>query len=98
VARPTIKKLPPSLSEMVSPRPIHKDGKFIGFMFEPRRNPELLDKMGLQRGDVITWLNEVYLDNPLKGMRALRDISSGDYVNMTVRRDGRDISLSYYMP
>jgi general secretion pathway protein C len=98
VARPTIKKLPPSLNELVMPRPVHKDGKFIGFRLEPRRNPELLDKMGLQRGDVITWLNEVYLDNPLKGMRAVRGISSGDYVNMTVQRDGRDISLSFYMP
>ena len=56
------------------------------------------EKLGLQRKDVITWVNEVEFDNPMKGMRALQSISGGDFVNMTVRRDGQDFSLSFQMP
>lgn len=95
---PTLKELPVSLNDLVSPQPVHVDGKFIGFQLKPLKDPHLLGKLGLQRGDVITWINEVNLDNPMKGMQALNRISSGDYVNMNLRRDGQDISLSFNMP
>jgi general secretion pathway protein C len=95
---PTLKELPKSLNDLVSPQPVRVDGKFIGFRLKPLKDPHLLDKLGLQRGDVITWINEVDLDNPMKGMQSLNRISSGDYVNMTVRRNGQDMSLSFYMP
>lgn len=95
---PTVKQLPRSLDDMVSPQPVRINGKFIGFRLMPLKDAALLDKMGLQKGDVVTWVNEVDLDNPMKGMQALRRISSGDYVNMAVRRDGQDMSLSFYMP
>lgn len=95
---PTLKELPDSLNDLVSPQPVRVGGKFIGFRLKPLKDPYLLDKLGLQQGDVITWINEVDLDNPMKGMRALNSISSGDYVNMTVRRNGQDISLSFHMP
>ena len=95
---PTLKDLPESLNDLVSPQPVRVDGKFIGFRLKSLKDPHLLDKLGLQRGDVITWINEVDLDNPMKGMQSLNRISSGDYVNMTVRRNGQDMSLSFYMP
>jgi general secretion pathway protein C len=95
---PTLKEQPVSLDDLVSPQPVHVDGKFVGFRLKPVRDPQLLGKLGLQRGDVITWINEVDLDNPMKGMQALNRISSGDYVNMNLRRNGQEISLSFYMP
>jgi len=95
---PTLKELPVSLNDLVSPQPVHVDGKFIGFQLKPLKDPHLLGKLGLQRDDVITWINEVDLDNPMKGMQALNRISSGDYVNMNLRRDGQDVSLSFHMP
>jgi general secretion pathway protein C len=95
---PTLNELPVSLNDLVSPQPVRVEGKFIGFRLKPLKDSRLLDKLGLQRGDVITWINEVDLDNPMKGMQALNKISSGDYVNMNLRRNGQDISLSFYMP
>lgn len=95
---PTLKEFPDSLNDLVSPQPVRVGGKFIGFRLKPLKEPYFLDKLGLQQGDVITWINEVNLDNPMKGIRALESISSGDYVNMTVRRNGQDISLSFHMP
>lgn len=95
---PTLKGLPDSLNDLVSPQPVRMGGKFTGFRLKPLKDSDLLDKLGLQREDVIQWINEVDLDNPMKGMRAIKSISSGDYVNMTVRRKGQDISLSFHMP
>lgn len=95
---PTMKELPASLNELVSPQPVRVSGKFIGIRVKSIKDPYLMDKLGLQQGDVITWINGVDLENPIKGMRALKSISSGDYVNMTVVRNGLDISLSFYMP
>lgn len=95
---PTVKKLPRSLDDMVRPQPVRISGKFIGFRLKPIKDPDFLVKLGLLQEDVVTWLNEVELDNPMKGMQALKSISSGDYVNMTVRRDGQDMSLSFYLP
>ena len=95
---PTLKERPDSLNDLVKPQPVRVGGKFIGFRLKPLKESYFLNKLGLQQGDVITWINEVDLDNPMKGMRALESISSGDYVNMTVRRNGQDISLSFYMP
>jgi type II secretory pathway component PulC len=57
-----------------------------------------MGQLGLQQGDVITWINGADLDNRIKAMQALKSISSGDYVNMTVIRNGLDTSLSFYMP
>ncbi len=95
---PTLKELPDSLNDLVSPQPVRVGGKFIGFRLKPLKAPYLLDKLGLQRGDVITRINEVDLNNPMKGMQALNSISSGDNVNMNIRRNGQDMSLSFYMP
>ena len=87
-----------SLINLVDPQPVRKDGRFVGFHLKPLNNKDLLYRSGLRRGDIVTWVNEVSLDNPLKGIHVLRSISSGDYVNMTVRRNGRDYSLSFQMP
>lgn len=96
--RPVFKGHRKSLIDFVQPQPVRVDGKFVGFRLKPLKNQSLLYESGLQQGDVVTWINEVYMDNPLKGMRTLRSISSGDYVNMTVRRNGQDFALSFHMP
>lgn len=95
---PFLKKLPVSLNTYVNPLPVRVGGEFIGLRLMPIKETDLLDKIGLQRGDVITRINEVDLDTPMKGVRAIKSISSGDDVNMTVRRRGRVISLSFHMP
>lgn len=95
---PVFKERLKSLIDLVHPQPVRMDGRLIGFRLKPLKNDHPLYKYGLRQNDIVTWINEVDLDNPMKVMRILRNISSGDYVNMTVRRDGQDISLSFHMP
>ncbi|MGD2073405.1 MAG: type II secretion system protein N [Gammaproteobacteria bacterium] len=95
---PVFVQQPKSLIDLVQPQPVRSDGRFIGFRLRPRSNHHPLQEFGFQQDDVVTWVNEVNLDNPLKGVRALSSISGGDYVNMTVRRAGQDFSLSFHVP
>lgn len=95
---PRPKKLPKTFNDLVTAHPVRDAGRFVGFRLKPLNDQHLFESLGLQQDDIITWVNEVDLDNPLKGMQVLRSISSGDYVNMTVHRDGQDISLSFYLP
>ena len=97
-SRPIFKDNPPSFIDLVNPQPVHVDGKFTGFRLKPRKNNYPLAQYGLLQDDVVTSINAVDLDNPMKGMRALRSLSTGDYVNMTVRRNGEDFSLSFHIP
>jgi general secretion pathway protein C len=95
---PIIRELPRTLLDLANPQPVRKDGRFVGFRLTAIKDPRLLETLGLQPDDVITWINETDLDNPLKGMKALRRLSRGDYVNMAVQRDGQPMSLSFYLP
>lgn len=97
-ARVVFKQNPKSLIDLVDPRPVRMNGRFMGFKLKALKNSNRLREFGLRQDDIVTWVNEVDLDNPLKGIRTLRSIASGDYVNMTVRRNGQDISLSFNVP
>ena len=97
-ALPVMEMQSDSLNDLINTQPARINGEFIGFQIGLLKDNTLFEKSGLQKGDIITWINEVDLDNPLKAIRALNSITSGDYVNMTVRREGENISLSFHMP
>jgi general secretion pathway protein C len=96
--RQALKDNPRSLIGLVRPQPVKEAGQFIGFELRPGRDRDILDKLGLEPGDVITRVNDVALDSPIKGMQALKSLTSGDNVSVTVRRGGQDLSLSFNVP
>ena len=97
--RRTLKQNPKSLFGLVRTIP-KKDaqGKMIGYILQPGREPELFDQMGLKPGDIVTRINDIDLDNIASGMRALRSVQSGDTASMTVQREGREQTLSFRIP
>jgi general secretion pathway protein C len=97
-AKPRFRKNPKSMVDYVDAEPVYDDGQFFGFRLKPRQKSYPLKTFGLRQGDVVTWVNDVDLDNPMKGIRALRALSSGDYVSMTVRRNGQDLALAFHVP
>jgi general secretion pathway protein C len=97
--RQTLKQDPKSLFGLVRTIPKKDDqGKMIGYILQPGREPELFEQMGLKPGDVVTRINDVTLDNLASGMQALRSVQSGDTVNMTVLRGDRQENLSFRIP
>jgi general secretion pathway protein C len=73
-------------------------GKMIGYILQPGREPELFEQMGLKPGDVVTRINDVNLNNLASGMQALRSVQSGDTVSMTVLRGDQTEDLSFRLP
>jgi general secretion pathway protein C len=97
--RQTLRQNPKSLFGLVRTIPKKDDqGKMIGYILQPGRQPELFEQMGLKPGDVVTRINDVNLDNLASGMQALRSIQSGDTVNMTVLRGDQQQDLSFRIP
>jgi general secretion pathway protein C len=97
--RQTLRQNPKSLFGLVRTIPKKDDqGKMIGYILQPGREPELFEQMGLKPGDVVTRINDVNLDNLASGMRALRSVQTGDTVSMTVLRGDQQEDLSFRIP
>ena len=97
--RQSLKQNPKSLFGLVRTIPKKDDqGKMIGYILQPGREPELFEQMGLKPGDVVTRINDVNLDNLASGMQALRSVQSGDTVSMTVLRGGQTEDLTFRLP
>jgi general secretion pathway protein C len=97
--RQTLRQNPKSLFGLVRTIPKKDDqGKMIGYILQPGREPELFEQMGLKPGDVVTRINDVNLDNLASGMQALRSVQSGETVSMTVLRGDQQEDLSFRIP
>jgi general secretion pathway protein C len=97
--RQTLRQNPKSLFGLVRTIPKKDDqGKMIGYILQPGREPELFEQLGLRPGDVVTRINDVNLDNLASGMQALRSVQGGDTVSMTVLRGDQQENLSFRIP
>ena len=97
--RQSLRQNPKSLFGLVRTIPKKDDqGKMIGYILQPGREPELFEQMGLKPGDVVTRINDVNMDNLASGMQALRSVQSGDTVSMTVLRGDQQENLSFRIP
>ena len=97
--RQSLRQNPKSLFGLVRTIPKKDDqGKMIGYILQPGREPALFVQMGLKPGDVVTRINDVNLDNLASGMQALRSVQSGDTVSMTVLRGDQTEELSFRLP
>lgn len=86
--RDALQNHPETLADRIQPMPVHEGGKFVGYRFLSPRDPTLLSRLGMQPGDVVTAVNGIQLDNPLKGMQALRGISAEDEIRIDTLRNG----------
>jgi len=88
---------PQSLMNLVSATPVvnKSTGKLKGYKVQPGKDRKLLSKFGLKRGDVVTAVNGVSLDNPIKALEVMRDLSTASSVSLDVERKGRMQSFSF---
>ena len=63
-------------------------GRLKGYRISPGRDRQLLGRFGLVNGDIVTAVNGVPLDNPIKGLEILRDLTTASSVNLDVERKG----------
>ncbi len=81
---------PQTLMNLVNATPVtdKATGRLKGYRIRPGRDRKLLGRFGLKSGDVVTTVNGVALNNPIKALEILRDLSTASSVTLDVERNG----------
>jgi len=85
---------PQSVMDVVRAEPFRRGGQLVGYRVFPGRDRQLMMQIGLQPGDVVTGINGVNLDSPLKGLEVMKDLSNAAQVSLSVMRNGVTQTLS----
>ncbi|MBF0427514.1 MAG: hypothetical protein HQL94_01215 [Magnetococcales bacterium] len=75
--------------------PVVKEGVFGGYAIQPGSESGLLEKLGMQPGDVITMVNGVALNTPLKGMEALGSLGQSQSLQLSLLRNGKVVTIHH---
>jgi general secretion pathway protein C len=88
---------PQSLMNLVAAAPVtdRVTGRLKGYRIRPGKDKQLLGRFGLMSGDVVTSVNGVALDNPIKGLEIMRDLTTASSVTLEVERKGSMQSFSF---
>lgn len=86
---------PESLMQLMKINPMVEAGRFLGYQLSPGKNPDLMAQFNLQTGDILTKINEVTLDSPLKGLDVLPILATADTIDLQILRNGQTLSLSF---
>jgi general secretion pathway protein C len=87
-------KNPQSLANLLQGEPYWENGRLVGYRLRPGRDPGVLEKFGIQSGDVVTAINGVSLTDPGGRMELLRDMNNATQFNVDLIRGGRPFSIS----
>ncbi|MCW8934853.1 MAG: type II secretion system protein GspC [Gammaproteobacteria bacterium] len=96
--RSQILKNPTSFGKYAIPIPYNENGRLRGYRLQPQGDRSLFDKVGLDPNDVIVAVNGVELNNPTKGLKALRSLQSAKSIDLTVLRNGAELPLHFDIP
>lgn len=86
---------PQSVMGLLRAQPYKKNGRLVGYRIRPGRDRQLLKRFGLKSGDVVTAVNGISLDNPIKALEVLRDLSTATQLTVDIERNGSPRSFSF---
>lgn len=86
---------PNSVMGLVNVRPYQKDGQLVGYRLRPGKDRALLRRFGLRSGDIVTSVNGVPMNNPVKALEVLRDISTASQLTVDIERNGTPQSFTF---
>ncbi|MCV6639547.1 type II secretion system protein N [Candidatus Albibeggiatoa sp. nov. NOAA] len=90
-----LKANPQSLAQLARIQPAYNNGQLVGYRLSEGKDKTLLAQFNLQAGDILTTVNDVELDSPLKGLSLIQQLSEAEQLNVTVLRHGRPYSQSF---
>lgn len=96
--RQKILRNPTSFGEYAIPVPYNENGKLRGYKLQPQGNRALFDQVGLDPNDVILSVNGVPLNNPARGITALRRLQRAKEIDLKILRNGAEIPLHFEIP
>ncbi|HEX5754850.1 MAG TPA: type II secretion system protein N [Arenimonas sp.] len=80
------------LAEQANVLPVLENGRMIGV--QVAADPALLERVGLERDDIVLAVNGINLDDPQVVAALQNQLRAGGLITLTVRRGGRDLTLS----
>lgn len=86
---------PQKVMGLIRAQPYQKDGKLYGYRIRPGKDRQLLRKFGLRSGDVVTVVNGIPMNNPIKALEVLRDLSTATQVTVEVERNGSPQTFTF---
>lgn len=84
---------PLSLSELIQVAPAMQNGNLQGYRISPGKNPAQFKALGLQRGDIVTSINGVSLDDPQNSVKLYQQFRTLTEAQIDILRSGELISL-----
>ncbi|NOQ77645.1 MAG: type II secretion system protein GspC [Methylococcaceae bacterium] len=86
---------PLSLSDMMVIKSVESDNTFQGYAIAPGKERVLFAHLGFKKGDVITAINDVKLDNPGKIMSLMSILSSAQELEVKIMRGNQPLIYRY---
>ncbi len=93
--RHQLKTNPRALMQLAQIQPAYDNDKLIGYRLSASKDEALLSRFNLQVGDILTTVNNVELDSPLKGLSLMQQLSEAEQLDLTVLRNGHPYSFSF---
>ncbi len=87
---------PQSMLNVLRAEPFRRGGKLQGYRIFPGQDKRIMADVGLRSGDVVTSVNGITLDSPLKGLEVMQDLADASEITVDVLRDG--VSQSMVVP
>jgi len=87
---------PQSVMNTLRAEPYRQAGRLKGYRIFPGKDKQLFGQVGLEPGDVVTAVNGIALDSPLKGLEVMQNITDASEVSVDVLRNG--VSQTYMVP
>lgn len=85
---------PQLLLEYAEPVVVKENNKQIGYRLQLKQKGSILTEIGIEKGDIITSVNSVRLNNAKNDMKALNEFVTAEEVNITVKRGSVEIPIS----
>ncbi|MBL4889911.1 MAG: hypothetical protein JKX97_07830 [Candidatus Lindowbacteria bacterium] len=76
---------------------IGKGGKIVGFKLLDVQAGSIIQKMGIESGDVIKQVNGYPLNDLARAPEILQKLKTASEIHMLVKRNGQDKAMSYYI-
>ncbi len=96
--RKQILKNPTSFGKYAIPIPVNENGRLRGYRLQPQGDRSLFETVGLDPNDIVIAVNGVELNNPTKGLKALRSLQRAKSIDITVLRNGAELPLHFDIP
>lgn len=96
--RQKVLRNPTSFGEFAIPLPYNENGRLRGYKLQPQGDRTLFDAVGLTPDDVIIEINGVELNDPTKGIKALRSLQRAKSIDAKVLRNGVEVPMHFDVP